>query len=388
MKRIGIYSLALAAALCATATGGTKLTTLPPREDVRIDLASSAQGFAEEDRTINLVAGVNRVDFSWAGTSIYRECIQIRPLQAPGVIRILNVNYPPNEAALFWEVFSEKAGPARFRISYLINGFSKQTTYTATAAGDEKTLELECRVNLGNNSGESYDSCDIQLGKNFKFEDREMANGQVRRMQAFEQAGIPLRKAYIFNPQRGRDVAFFYAFDNKPGQGNSAFGRELLEAGKVRVYIKDGEASETFLGEDWGGPTPVGEESRLFMGLAKELKCEYAQTKRDIETFIRDRWYHLHEQGRWQLQNFKKEAVTMTIEVPMDGGEWTLNKVVLKEEKGERDEKVETDLDIKFVKVERVHNGLMKIEVQLPPTGADQTKWNVYVDWTLRNRGF
>ena len=369
----------------------TKLTTLPPRETVRIDLSSGQQGLAEENRTINLVEGLNHVDFSWAGTLIDMNSIQIRALQTPGKVNVLSTSYPPNEQALFWDVYSEKSGPAEFRISYLINGFAKRTEYMATATRDEKHLDLECRVNLANQTGESYNVADIQLGKVFTYSEREMLNQQIRKMSAFRGADVPLSKTYKFNYNAGADVRYFYTFKNTSTDDKSFFGKDVMETGKARVYIKDSENSETFLGEDWSQPTPVGQENNLYLGLAKDVKCErvvYAQKREDV---LFGHWWHDHLTVRWQLQNFKKETVTLNIEEPLDGGEWTFDPeqgVRLMEEIGERDEKKETAIDKSSVKVYRDSNGLLKADITIPPTGERKVKWNLYVDYTLRNRGF
>ena len=108
LRKITVLHLLILGLVLAmnSAQARTKLTTLPPRETVRIDLASSQQGLCEEDRTINLVAGVNQVDFSWAGTQIAMDSIQIRTLRSPGQVNILSVSYPPGENALIWQVWS------------------------------------------------------------------------------------------------------------------------------------------------------------------------------------------------------------------------------------------------------------------------------------------
>ena len=81
-----------------------KLTTLPERESVRIDIQNGRFALVEEERTVNLQAGRNQVDFSWANIGIDKESIVFRVIKAEGEVNVLNTNYPPNENALYWTV--------------------------------------------------------------------------------------------------------------------------------------------------------------------------------------------------------------------------------------------------------------------------------------------
>ena len=97
-----------------------KLTTLPERDSVRVDIQNGRYTLVEEERTVNLQAGRNQVDFSWANINIDKESIVFRVIKADGEVNVLNTNYPPNENALYWTVSAENAGPAVIRISYLM----------------------------------------------------------------------------------------------------------------------------------------------------------------------------------------------------------------------------------------------------------------------------
>ena len=128
----------------------TKLTTLPERNKIRIDMRNPKYSLIEEERTINLQKGVNQVEFAWANTYIDMKTIQFRPIKAPGEIRVLNVNYPPNESALFWKTYSSKAGPGVFRISYIISNLNRQIAYEAIADNKEKNLYIKTYFLLKN----------------------------------------------------------------------------------------------------------------------------------------------------------------------------------------------------------------------------------------------
>src|SRR6185369_14152621 len=131
----------------------TKLVTMPQREYTRIDLKNSNQTIVEEERTVNLQQGTNQVEYAFSGVAVDINSIQFRPIKTPGTVRVINVNYPPGENALFWEVFSDKAGPGVFRISYLIQNLHRSTAYEAVVAKDEKTLDLKAHTMVQNASG-------------------------------------------------------------------------------------------------------------------------------------------------------------------------------------------------------------------------------------------
>ena len=105
---------------CQTALGRIKLITLPVRQRVEIQLDNPNATLVEEERIVPLVKGVNQVDFSWANTQIDPHTIVFRVVTpaddaqegarthrtAPLEVRVLSVSYPPNEAALVWQVAS------------------------------------------------------------------------------------------------------------------------------------------------------------------------------------------------------------------------------------------------------------------------------------------
>jgi hypothetical protein len=122
---------ALLVVLTSTAQARIKLTTLPERETVRIDIQNGRFTLVEEERTVNLQTGRNQVDFSWANINIDKDSIVFRVIKADGEVNVLNTNYPPDENALYWTVSSAKAGPAVIRVSYLIGNMAAGPSYPA-----------------------------------------------------------------------------------------------------------------------------------------------------------------------------------------------------------------------------------------------------------------
>jgi len=83
---------ALSVIAAATAEARIKLTTLPERESVRIDIRNGRFTLVEEERTVNLQAGRNQVDFSWANINIDKDSIVFRVIKSDGEVNVLNTN--------------------------------------------------------------------------------------------------------------------------------------------------------------------------------------------------------------------------------------------------------------------------------------------------------
>ena len=166
MKTTFMIALAgtLLLAAAAVAQARIKLTTLPERESVRVDIQNGRYTLVEEERTVNLQAARNQVDFSWTGINIDKDSIVFRVIRADGEVNVLNTNYPPNENALYWTVSAAKAGPAVIRISYLIANMAAEPSYQGIVENDEKKLLMQVYMTVTNTSGESFGETIVQPG--------------------------------------------------------------------------------------------------------------------------------------------------------------------------------------------------------------------------------
>ncbi len=109
-KRIKILAMVLGLAVVTIAEGRIKLVALPERAATVIRLDNPRATLIEEERVLTLQKGLNKVDFSWKGVSIDVDSIRLRVLSHPDKVNLLNVSYPPNEAALVWEISSAGSG--------------------------------------------------------------------------------------------------------------------------------------------------------------------------------------------------------------------------------------------------------------------------------------
>ena len=155
-------AISLILTLGTSASARIKLTTLPERETVRVDIQNGRHTLVEEERTVNLQKGRNQVDFSWANISIDKDSIVFRVIKADGEVNVLNTNYPQNENALYWAVSAAKAGPAVIRVSYLIGNMSAGPSYQGIVENDEKSMLVQLYMTVTNTSGESFGQCTVQ----------------------------------------------------------------------------------------------------------------------------------------------------------------------------------------------------------------------------------
>ncbi len=401
-------------AIAGAAEARIKLTTLPERETVRVDIRSGRYTLVEEERTVNLQAGRNQVDFSWANISIDKNSIVFRVIKSDGEVNVLNTNYPPNENALYWAVSAAKAGPAVIRISYLIGNLSAGPSYQGIVENDEKKLLMQVYMTVTNTSGESFGECIVQPGVG-KTTVRYFRNGERKRMLAAKFAEVPIQKRYVFDAKvdQKRTRMYYRLVNDK----DNKMGSFPLPYGKVRLFIKEPKSdedtvrSQAFLGEDWGKYTPLFAPLDLYVGVAQDVKVERFTMQpeggprkafdeltcpRKLITgrtaVTKPRFRNLRTRFRYRCQNFKTEkgkpvAVPLTITEHVDG-EWIIEKVVLKEITGERNlQKAKTIPHEEIFKTKRIDTRNVEFEFQLSPTTIDK-KYDLFITILRKNRRY
>lgn len=304
-----------------------KLTTLPVRERVEVQLDHESATLVEEQRIVPLVAGMNQIDFSWANTSIDPHTIVFRLLEPIGnedlKANVLSVSYPPNENALVWQVSSNASGSIRVRISYLLGGLSKSFTYRAVAANDEKTLTLRQYLRVKNSANEEYDDTEIHVGFGESFS-KPLGLNETKELLVERFANVPVTKAYtcdpvahgyIDRPQDKLRVPMHYVLTNDAKHG---LGKAALPFGKVRLFQKDSAGTTAFIGEDWGQFTPLDDEMRIYVGSAQDVVVKRTIEKRDA-TKLGANMRRFDVVIKYEIENFKDSPVTLdVIEHPMN----------------------------------------------------------------------
>ncbi len=327
---IVVLVIGLSIAMADAALARIKLITLPVRERVEIQLDNPSATLVEEERIVPLVKGVNQVDFSWANTQIDPNTIVFRVIPKvesaeekkpdaakPLDVKVLSVSYPPNEAALVWQVASSDSGSARVRISYLLGNLNKSFAYRAVASNDEKTLTLSEYIRIQNLANESFGSTGLWAGFGPRFL-KPIGINETKEMLIEKYSQVPVKKTYTADPQqygyldRPQNkllIPMHYVLKNDKA---SQLGRAPLQYGKVRIFQEDTHGGTAFLGEDWGKFTPLDDEMRLSVGTAQDVVVKRTIDKNEQKR-VAGNLYNREVVVKYEIENFKDKAVTLGI---------------------------------------------------------------------------
>jgi len=287
-----------------------------------IRFEDSGQVLVEEARTLTLDKGTNQIGFTWLGVDIDRSSIQL--LGAGGVgFNVIRATYPPGqENSLGWEVSATAAGAAQVRISYLLQGISRELSYRAVVSeGKDPRLSLRVYQRLNNASGENYDAAALRAAFG-DLRDSPLASGEIRQQLSARFLEVPFTKRYIYDPAKGERVMVDYVLSNS---ADGKLGKGLLPGAKMRIFQQTGQ-SEAFLGEDVAKPTPLGEEMVLHIGDSKDLTVRRAQLETRQEVVQRDSdghvvlWHQLTDM-RFEVENFTGDEKRIELDEHLDG-EW------------------------------------------------------------------
>jgi hypothetical protein len=336
-KRTSLHAAALLALLLAGAAHARiKLVALPERADTVIRLDNPMATLIEEERVLTLQKGLNKVDFSWNGVSIDADSIRLTVLGHPEQVTLLNVSYPPNEAALVWEISAAEAFEERVRISYLLANIDKLVTYKGVADKEEELIDLKSYLVLRNFSGEDFASAHVLLDYGDAFE-KGIQHEETKQLLFLQPGRLPIEKVWTFDarttpwdPEKvdtnvGIPVSYRIANSEEAGLGEFA-----LHGGKVRVFQQDGHGSTIFLGEDRTGLVPVGEDMQIYIGDSRDIVVTQRKM-RDTRINLRKNkggrvvLYDTDELVKATLENFKDKPAVLTM-VQQIPGQWDMEE--------------------------------------------------------------
>ncbi len=269
---------------------------------------------------------------------------------------------------LLWRLWSEEAGSHDVEFSYLTGGMRWEADYNAIAPGKGDTFDIVGWVTLENMSGRDFENASVKLmagdvaraqpegvvgGRLAQVaEDRATAgpavterafqeyhlytlerpatvlDREIKQVEFVRAANVPAERIYVYDgfkvdPQyRGWD---YYSIRTRPEYGavsnpkvwvmlefrNSERSRlgMPLPKGKVKVYRRDVDGRNEFIGEDRIDHTPKDETVRLYTGNAFDLVGERRQTN-----------FKLDSNGHWadesfeiKVRNHKKEEVRVRV---------------------------------------------------------------------------
>ncbi len=274
---------------------------------------------------------------------------------------ILEIRYPKlpdgliTKPTLRWLVNSPDAGKKEAEVSYLTGGMNWNADYVCVIDETNKA-DLSAWVTLNNMSGASYMDAKLKLiagevhraqapspkyhlmrneamamdgaaqfsEKSF-FEyhlytlerPTDLLDNQTKQVSLFPSANVQTKRIYEYDYTKNNDkvsvsLEFLNSKENELGIP--------LPAGRVRVFQKDTDGSQEFIGEDNLDHTPRDEKVRVTIGNAFDIAVERVQ--KDYRR-ISDR---VSEQDiEVKLRNRKDEAVTVVV-VERAWGDWEITK--------------------------------------------------------------
>jgi hypothetical protein len=283
---------------------------------------------------------------------------------------------------LEWMLRSDRDGGQKAEISYLAGGISWSCDYVALLSKGDDKLDLTGWVTLANNSGTAFRNAGLKLvagdvhqvqpaaydeeaGARVMMKAAAPAEPQFQQKELFEYKLYSLqrrtdlggaetkqielvsavnasaRKMLIYD---GLEQSWRYWLNNPGYRAQQSFGEQSnpkvgvymafrndeksglgmpLPKGKVRVYKKDDDGKEQFVGEDLLDHTPKDEEVRLYLGNAFDVVGQRAQV--DFKNLAFNRG--VEETIQIKVRNHKKEAVEVMIyEHPWRWNEWSVAK--------------------------------------------------------------
>jgi hypothetical protein len=325
---------------CAVTQARIKLVALPERAATVIRLDNPQATLIEEERVLTLQQGLNKVDFSWKAVSIDADSIRLRAIDHPDNVTLLSVSYPPNEAALVWDISSDGDYAETVRISYLLSNIDRLITYKAVADKAETFVDLKSYLVLRNFSGEDFEKARVLLDYGEAFE-QGIDHEETKQMLFLKSPKVPITKIWKFdsalqpwdpeklnNQNVGIPVSYRIVNDTE-----SSLGKFSLWGGKARLFQDDGHESTIFLGEDNAGLVPVGEKMELYIGDSRDIvvtqrKMQDTQTAKAKNKKGDVVLYDTNERITAKIENFKdSEAVlTMIQHIP---GQWDMETCTL-----------------------------------------------------------
>ncbi len=340
-KRNKILAMVLALVVVTIAEARIKLVALPERAATIIRLDNPQATLIEEERVLTLQKGLNKVDFSWKGVSIDADSIRLRTLDHPDKVTLLNVSYPPNEAALVWEISSDSDYVETVRISYLLSNIDRLITYEAVADKAETVVDLKSYLVLRNFSGEDFDQASVLLDYGEAFE-QGIDHEETKQMLFLKAPKVPITKIWTFDAaklpwdpeqleNRNVGIPVSYRIVN---EARSGLGQFALWGGKARLFQDDGHESTIFLGEDVTALVPVGEKTELYIGDSRDIvvtQRKMKDTRINVRKNNREQvvLYDTDEIITAKIENFKDgpAVLTMIQHIP---GQWDMERCNIK----------------------------------------------------------
>jgi hypothetical protein len=277
MMRFIVLSLCFALSATFSQAENVDLSTVPSRDSVQLTIYNSEDlTLVRETRVVSFKKGLNPLQFSWANTQIDPSSVELTILKPADKLELLDTTFPHDKPQmLYWNVQSEVDVEARIQITYFTSGITWSADYTAIAAGDEGTLDLEGFVRITNNSGEEYENAQVRL-----------VVGTINLVEKIAQlAQVPMDEVDkltadtrgVLKSQAARHffgVSDLPAVNGPAGEPAATAPKEIVKEGLSEYFIYTVEGTETI-------PTGWSKRLRSFEADDAPLKIEHRYRPRE-----------------------------------------------------------------------------------------------------------
>lgn len=266
---------------------------------------------------------------------------------------------------LTWKVKSASSGIPLLNVAYLASGMGWHADYTFSVNDEENQADVNGWVTINNETGTSFPDARLKLlagdvnrspvnapravmmkaarvmaedtSGGAAFEEKafseyhlytlqrstSLQNNETKQIELLSASKVPVKKIYRYDgagtggwigegysdPSYGAssgntkvDVVLEVENSEKAGLGMP------LPAGKIRIYKRDDDGSQEFLGEDTIDHTPKDETVKVKMGSTFDVKGERKQT-----SFVNAHNNTIEETFEITLKNHKKQDVTVRV---------------------------------------------------------------------------
>jgi hypothetical protein len=297
----GISSFPAAAAIllsiifASPTWAGIDLVTLPERDSVQLTIYNSADlTLAREVRKLTLRKGINRLSFGWANTLIDPTSLNLRAIQRPDAVHLLDISYPPRiNSQGIWTVESQVDGEVPVEITFFTSGITWRAFYMATLAPDERSIRLQGYVRVENHSGEDYQNAQTRLivGKIHLLDQiAELA----RRTAPYGMPMEPLGKAAVVAEQRALMRKADAALEAAAAPPAPSKPKEIIKEGLSEYFLYTIEGTETIPNE-WAKRLPSFEAKDV--PVVNLYKFEEERYGKDVMRFLLFANDKLHKLG-------------------------------------------------------------------------------------------
>jgi len=278
---------------------------------------------------------------------------------------------------LVWDVENESATTQTVEASYLTNGMNWQSDYVLVLNSDDAHGDLQGWVTLTNTSGVGFENAHLQLvagnlnrvagndemyavAKSVAGAPAERSRVQFQEKAFFEYHLYTLQRPASIREQETKQVSLleaggfnvnkefeingqtlYYSGYDSPGavipekvgvyvQFRNSEQNKLgmpLPAGTIRLYQKDDDGSQQFIGEDHIQHTPKDEDVRIKVGDAFDIVAERKET--DYKVLPKDVYEYAYE---IKIRNHKNHPVTVIVNEPISS-DWKILSSSFKAEK-------------------------------------------------------